>query len=73
MLQKEPWVIMMPGPDGQVRGSAHDMWQIGIVKMTKPGKYLFVGPGQEVPKDAEANGLYRSENHQATISCLVFV
>ena len=55
-VTKEPWVIMMPGPDGQVRGSAHDMWQIGIVKMTKPGKYLFVGPGQEVPKDAEANG-----------------
>ena len=55
-VTKEPWVIVMPGPDGQVRGSAHDMWQIGIVKMTKPGKYLFVGPGQEVPKDAEKNG-----------------
>jgi hypothetical protein len=24
--------------------------------MTEPGKYLFVGPGQEVPKDAEAQG-----------------
>jgi len=55
-ISKEPWIIVMPGPDGQVRGSAHDMWQIGIAKMTKPGKYLFVGPGQEVPEDAEKEG-----------------
>jgi hypothetical protein len=55
-VTKEPWVIVMPGPDGQVRGSAHDMWQIGIAKMTKPGKYLFVGPGQKAPEDAEKEG-----------------
>ena len=32
------------------------MWQIGIAKMTKPGKYLFVGPGQDIPADAEKEG-----------------
>lgn len=55
-VTKEPWIIVMPGPDGQIRGSAHDMWQIGIAKMTKPGKYLFVGPGQNAPPNAEKEG-----------------
>ncbi|MBL4557529.1 MAG: hypothetical protein JKP98_11975 [Rhodobacteraceae bacterium] len=40
----------LPGPDGSVRGAAHDMWQIGITSLTEPGKYIFVGPGQEVPE-----------------------
>ena len=43
-------------PEAEVRGAAHDMWQIAITRITEPGKYLFVGPGQEVPKDAEAQG-----------------
>ena len=43
-------------PEGEVRGAANDFWQIGVAQMTKPGKYLFVGPGQEVPKDAEKEG-----------------
>jgi hypothetical protein len=55
-VTKEPWIIVIPGPDGQIRGAAHDMWQIGMVSMVKPGKYLFVGPGQEVPKDAKKEG-----------------
>jgi hypothetical protein len=48
-LAEGPWVLEMPGPPGKVRGAAHDMWQIGITQITEPGKYLFVGPGQEVP------------------------
>jgi hypothetical protein len=50
-LAEGPWVLDMPGPAGKVRGAAHDMWQIGITQITEPGKYLFVGPGQKVPKD----------------------
>ena len=49
-----PFVVEMP--EGEIRGAAHDAWQIGITQVTEPGKYLFVGPGQEVPPDAEAEG-----------------
>ena len=48
-LAEGPWVLELPEPPGKVRGAAHDMWQIGITQITEPGKYLFVGPGQEVP------------------------
>jgi hypothetical protein len=50
-----PMVIEIP-PGGQVRGATHDMWQIQIAQMTRPGRYLFVGPYQEVPAEAEAEG-----------------
>jgi len=53
-LAEGPWVVVMP--EAEVRGAAHDMWEIAITSMTEPGKYLFVGPGQEVPQDAEAQG-----------------
>ena len=53
-LADGPFVAVLP--EGEVRGSAHDMWQIAITQLTEPGKYLFVGPGQEVPKDATAEG-----------------
>ena len=53
-LADGPWVVVMP--EGEVRGAAHDMWQIGITKMTEPGKYLFVGPGQDVPESANNEG-----------------
>jgi hypothetical protein len=53
-LTDGPWVAVMP--EGEVRGAAHDMWQIGITQITEPGKYLFVGPGQDVPEDAEREG-----------------
>lgn len=53
-MSEGPWVVVMP--EGEVRGAANDFWQIGVTQMTKPGKYLFIGPGQEVPKDAEAEG-----------------
>ena len=49
-----PWIAVMP--EGEVRGAAHDMWQIGITQLTEPGKYLFVGPGQKTPKGAESAG-----------------
>jgi hypothetical protein len=49
-----PFVVEMP--EGEIRGAAHDAWQIGITQVTEPGRYLFVGPGQEVPPDAEAEG-----------------
>lgn len=53
-LADGPWVTVMP--EGEVRGAAHDMWQIQITQITEPGKYLFVGPGQEIPEGAEAEG-----------------
>jgi len=53
-LADGPFIAVIP--EGEVRGSAHDMWQIAITELTEPGKYLFVGPGQEIPKDAKAEG-----------------
>ena len=53
-LAKEPWVVHMP--EGEVRGAAHDMWEREITSMTKPGKYVFVGPGQKAPAGAEEAG-----------------
>lgn len=53
-VSAEPWVVVMP--KGEVRGAASDMWQIGMAQMTKPGKYLFVGPGQKAPSGAVAEG-----------------
>lgn len=48
-LEKEgPFVVEMP--EGEVRGAAHDMWQIPITRMTEPGKYLFVAPRENKPK-----------------------
>jgi hypothetical protein len=53
-LTKGPWVMEIP--EGEVRGAVNDFWQIGVAQMTKPGKYAFVGPGQDVPQDAKAGG-----------------
>ncbi|MDX2427209.1 MAG: DUF1254 domain-containing protein [Xanthomonadales bacterium] len=53
-LGKEPWIVHMP--EGEVRGAAHDMWEREITSMTKPGKYVFVGPGQKAPAGAEKAG-----------------
>ena len=49
-----PFVIEIP--EGEVRGATHDMWQISFTQLTEPGKYLIVGPGQEIPANAEAEG-----------------
>ncbi len=53
-LTDGPWVVDLP--DAEIRGAAHSMWQIGLGQFTKPGKYLLVGPGQEVPQNAGDNG-----------------
>jgi hypothetical protein len=53
-LSAGPFIVEMP--IGEVRGAAHDAWQIAITQITEPGKYLFVGPGKEIPADAEAEG-----------------
>ena len=50
-----PFVIEIP-PGNQVRGATHDMWQVQVAQMTRPGKYLFVGPYQQVPAEAESEG-----------------
>ncbi len=49
-LAEGPWVMELPGPEGAVRGATHDMWQISFTQLTKPGKYVFYGPGQDEPK-----------------------
>ena len=53
-LAKGPWVVVVP--EGEIRSAAHDMWQMGITQISKAGKYLFIGPGQEVPEGAKAEG-----------------
>jgi hypothetical protein len=55
LQESGPYVVEIP-PGNQVRGATHDMWQIQIAQMTQPGKYLFVGPYQEVPPGAESEG-----------------
>ncbi len=55
-LSEGAWVYEVPEPAGSVRGAAHNMWQIGLAAMVEPGKYLLVGPGKEVPANAERDG-----------------
>ena len=50
-----PMVIEIP-KGGQVRGATHSMWQVQMSQMTQGGKYLFVGPYDEVPPEAESEG-----------------
>ena len=50
-LAEEPWIAAMPV--GKVCGAANDFWQFSVAQMTKPGKYLFASPEQEVPAEAE--------------------
>jgi len=53
-LEDGPMVIDMP--TGEVRGAVSDMWQIQMTQLTRPGKYLFLGPNQELPVGAEDAG-----------------
>ena len=53
-LTDGPWVVDLP--EGEIRGAFNDFWQIGEVQIKNPNKYLLVGPGQEVPKNAENKG-----------------
>jgi hypothetical protein len=50
-LNSGPWVLELP--EGEVRGAANDFWQIGVEQLTMPGKYLFVGPGQDAPDGSD--------------------
>ena len=68
-LSDGPWVVVVP--EGEVRGSANDMWQFGIMPLTKPGKYLFVGTDHEVPVNAKADG-YRVTKSLTNSLLLVF-
>ena len=47
---KQPVIIHIPTKE--VRGAVHNMWQIGLSQMTKPGKYLIIPKGSDVPADA---------------------
>lgn len=47
-ITKDPLLIEMP--DAPVRGATHTMWQVGLAQMTKPGKYLFIGPDCDTPQ-----------------------
>lgn len=66
-LADGPWVMDLPGPEGSVRGATHDMWQISFTQLTRPGKYVFVGPGQEIP------GVEGAEVHQSPTNGLLLV
>ncbi len=67
-LEKEgPFVAEIP--EGEIRGAAHDRWQIGITQITEPGKYLFVGPGQEIPSEAVRAGF--KPHHSPTNNLLL--
>jgi hypothetical protein len=54
------------------RGAAHDMWWMEIGAMTKPGKYLFVPPGTEVPKDSAGYRVLKAPNNNFFIALRLF-
>jgi hypothetical protein len=49
-LSKGPMVVDLPPG---VRGGIIDAWQCSVKDTAKPAKYLLIGPGQDVPPDAE--------------------
>jgi len=49
-VAKQPTLITIP--TDEVRGAVHNIWQIGLSQMTKPGKYLIVPKGKKVPDNA---------------------
>ena len=58
---KGPWNIDVP--KGEVRGAVHNMWQIGLGQMTKPGKYLLVGPDAEASSDTNKYKVVKSDTN----------
>jgi hypothetical protein len=74
------WVDM--GADGPVvvelpeginaRGAAHDMWWMEIAAMTKPGKYLFVPPGTDVPEDTDGFTVLKAPHNNFFIALRLF-
>lgn len=65
-LSAGPFVLEMP--EGEVRGMAHDMWQISITEITEPGTYLFVGPGQDVPTVTDEIDVYQSPTTDVSVA-----
>ena len=49
-VEKQPVIIHIP--TNEVRGAVHNVWQIGLAQMTKPGKYLIIPKDSKVPSDA---------------------
>ena len=49
-VAKQPAVITVP--TNEVRGAVHNVWQVGLSQMTKPGQYLIIPKGSKVPGDA---------------------
>jgi hypothetical protein len=60
-ITNEPAVIVIP--DAPLRGALHNMWQIGLTQMTEAGTYIFVGPGQELPKVKGAKVIQSDTNY----------
>lgn len=42
--------IVIDMPKAEVRGATHSMWQIGLIQMTEPGRYVFHAPGTAAPQ-----------------------
>jgi hypothetical protein len=57
-LSSGPLVLVMPSRG--VQGGTSDAWQMGIPQTETPGKYLVLGPGQEVPADVAGYEVRRS-------------
>lgn len=48
-VEKEP--VMITIPTNEVRGAIHNVWQIGLSQMTKPGKYVIIPKGSAAPSN----------------------
>lgn len=59
-IEKEPLVVEIP--TDQIRGAAHNMWQIGLEQMTQPGTYVFIAEGSEVPANIPKDGKVIASN-----------
>ncbi|WP_052444224.1 DUF1254 domain-containing protein [Flammeovirga sp. OC4] len=47
-VQDDPWIMEVP--EGGVRGSMSNMWQIGLASFTEPTKFLILGPETKMPE-----------------------
>jgi hypothetical protein len=65
--------VVVELPEGiNARGAAHDMWWMEIAAMTKPGKYLFVPPGTDVPKDSDGFTVLKAPHNNFFIALRLF-
>lgn len=71
MVADGPVVVELP--EGiNARGAAHDMWWMEIAAMTKPGKYLFVPPGTDVPEDTDGFTVLKAPHNNFFIALRLF-